>query len=164
MSAIATAIHHPADVFQKQDSLHRINIKYINEMSAVGRAKDLTNPGSKDFISEEDLIVRLPSGIVVTVTSAIHQSRHSTIFRGNALIGEESIDVAVKLAPREDLKREATVYANHFGPLEGDVVPVFYGVFYTEETSTHERACCMITQHFGSALNAPFHSLSLVDK
>lgn len=74
------------------------------------------------------------------------------------------LDVALKFALRDDfiddLEKEASAYIGALEPLQGTVVPRFYG-FYTGMDEDGQSIACVMLEHSGECLRRHFAELGL---
>ena len=74
----------------------------------------------------------------------------------------EEVPVIVKFAPEEDLVSEAAVY-EEFLPLQGRLVPSFFGLYIGRDTE-RAKIHCIVLQRWGSSLQQRFESLKVSEQ
>jgi len=74
----------------------------------------------------------------------------------------EEVPVIIKFAPEEDLVSETAVY-EEFLPLQGRLVPSFFGLYIGRDTE-RAKIHCIVLQRWGSSLQQRFESLKVSEQ
>ncbi len=86
------------------------------------------------------------------ISSVIHHTNHSTVYR--AKLGK--IDVVIKFArcsrPIEDLEKESNAYQNELLDLQDDCVPHFRVFFRSKDRKADSIAGCIVLDYCGEKL------------
>lgn len=120
----------------------------------------------KFTLSSDATDLGLATALNVRVEYAHSEDYHSDspVFMAWATMGSEVQAVALKFALRDDfvddLRKEAVTYSSVLEPLQGTVVPRFYGL-YTGFDGDGQAVACLMLERYGECLQHHFEELSL---